>query len=213
MDGYQELKLIGSIENQERLFADIERSLTSKWKRRQDIEDDDKKIRKFCSRCFVLSDPAYEADVTLRFVKDRNDHYYVSTVTLRKIGHRALSISEQNSVLERFYKTFIEGKGDNFNVRVNITGRDQSPEKMMAGELLAKFEIWKARIHGTHTADLEAQYDFIIQAHKEGSLIDSDRIRDYLEGVVIESEAWEASLFYEQGRALLKRFDDTQSEA
>ena len=69
MDGYQELKLIGSIENQERLFADIERSLTSKWKRRQDIEDDDKKIRKFCSRCFVLSDRAYEADVTLRFVK------------------------------------------------------------------------------------------------------------------------------------------------
>lgn len=208
MDRYQELKLIGSAENQERLIDDITKTLVVGWERLREIEERDRKKFGLPSLvCFSLSDSGYGVPVSLQLTKDENNYYCVSSVNLRSRTARALTEKEQNDVIERFYRTFVEGRAERFNIRANLTTSDNSPKSQMSPELLETFKIWTARSEYEQSNDLESQYAFIIQAHKEGSLISFEDVKSYLSGTLPKSDAKKAALFYEQGRELLKHFD------
>lgn len=212
MEGYRGLKLIGSVTNQEKLIDCIAENLTNEWERRKDLDAAHEKQGEGGGyKTFVLTDSKYESPVGVKFRKSEMDNYYYVSSVLFLSTERPLSVQEHNSIVERFHKAFLESPASEFDVRAILETDDQSPERMMSSELLSKFQSWQGNANGTDLRSINTKYDFIIQAHEEGSLVDSERVRDYLSKaeLLTEEEIKAAVNSYRQGRELLERFDKT----
>ncbi|MCT7975238.1 hypothetical protein [Laspinema olomoucense] len=211
MKDFRELKLIGSMEQQEKLLEAVEQQLKDGWTRDRDKEATEKSRVDITYKIFVCSQRGSRPAAALFFVADENNYFYITNIVSPEI--RNGEVDKYNQVWEEFYSKFIEPIASNFDVDVITTPAERTIENSMSPEvaecLLRFSNAANKSSGGSHPYDEERFLDFIIQAHQEGSLLDESQLRKLLmiDKGWSEENASKLSCEYRFGMDLLKRYD------
>lgn len=126
-----------------------------------------------------------------------------------------LSHSAYNTILEDFAEQIARPAASASGYVVEISDATIQIEDTLspaAAEALRRFSVLANKSTGTsHPLDQKRWFDFIIQAHRDHSVLDADLVHRWLR----ESDDWPEdkaralAIEYERSRALLSRFEET----
>lgn len=145
---------------------------------------------------------------SLHLTFDENRYLYVCNIVPVEMGQ--LGEENYNLILENFLTKFIEPAVNDLDIKIVTTPAEKNIDNSMSPELSAKlknFSLNKSTGIG-HPCDQKRFFDFIIQAHRESSLLDESTLKQLL-----LDEGWseyftdDLSSKYCFGRELLKQYD------
>lgn len=126
-----------------------------------------------------------------------------------------LSHSAYNTILEHFAEQVARPAASATGYVVEISGGTIQIEDTLspaAAEALRRFSVLANKSTGaSHPLDQKRWFDFIIQAHRDHSVLDADLVHRWLR----ESDDWPEdkasalAIEYERSRALLSQFEET----
>lgn len=209
---YRNLKLIGSVEEQAKLISLVEQQLNDGWVREREIEANAHSRSGYDYVMFGCSETTSRPAAFLSFLPDENDYLYV--VNINPKGTKDLNEDQSNAILEEFLTRFIEPAAEGLDIRIITSPAELNIDNSMSPEMTYLFKQFSGNFaKASHAADEKRFFDFIIQAHNEGALLDEGRLRRLLEDEGWpESQAQEVSARYGFGMGLLKRYDDSSAE-
>jgi hypothetical protein len=212
MKSFQDLKLIGSNDEQKKLISLIEQKLKNGWSRNRDRELELKVFDQYI--VFTYSNKKLKSAADLSLVHDENGILYVANITPHEQG--GLGEDTYNLILNEFLTKFVEPAAIGLNIRIVVSSTEITIDNSMSpdmSQLLKTFSGIASKSSGrTHTFDQIRFFDFIIQAHSEKSLLDETTLNDLLlDDGWSEEYADELSCKYNFGRKLLKH-TEIQSE-
>lgn len=210
MQVFRELVIHGKPEQLHATVETICNSVSGNWSR--DMESEERirnkalpnRGRTFSFKCTKRGDrPA--ADL---FLMEKDDSsLYVTNIVPQE--HGQLSYAEFNAILEEFATLFVWPAAERTGSRVEMTEAEADLESWVSPETAKKLRLfcWSANksTGSAHPADRKRWFDFIVSAHREGSLLDSTTLRRWLH----ESAGWdengshELASEYEFARELL----------
>jgi hypothetical protein len=214
---FHNLKIIGSYDEIENLIHLIEHNLHNGWTRNKDMEDslERGKLSLQTERIFTH----YKADKSPRcnvyFSYDKNQHLKLLNIRFPSEDTNNVenenNETRQNIILQEFYDTFISPYYQEAGVRIKYD-KEISVDSSMSENVAQAFKSFTfvANKSSLHPHDQERCYDFIIQAHIDGSLLEEDEI-----AYLLKIEGWweeksiELSSDYRFGRDLLNRFNNS----
>lgn len=208
MRNYRDLKFIGSLSEQDKLFQLIEEKLHDGWIRDKNKESDFKdKNSEY--KIFIRSKVDHLPSCALFLTPDNNSFFYVCNIAPEE--ELESPVENYNTVLEEFFVKFVQPSVDNLDIRVIFSEADKTIDNSMSPELADKLKRFSGAANkasaGTHPLDQERFLDFIIQAHLESSLLDESTLDELLKDENWSSkDALELSIKYNFGRKMLKRF-------
>jgi len=160
---------------------------------------------------------AFQRDVSKGFAAatlwlwSESDGYKVSNIVPLEIGK--LAYSQYNALLQDFEKTIAAPAARKVGFRVETTPARQSIEDWVsldAATALHRFSRAANKSTGSgHPLDRERWFQFLIQAHRDNSRLDTESLARWL----IEIEGWdedhahELVIEYEFALALLDKYD------
>ncbi|MEP0873373.1 hypothetical protein NDA01_26795 [Trichocoleus desertorum AS-A10] len=211
MKSFRELKLIGSDSEQRRLITLIEQRLSNGWTRERERENQLNSRTGYEYIIFVCSETASRRAAGLSFVADENGYLGVSNIVPRDVGE--LSKDQYNAILEEFLTQFVEPAAQGLDIEIRTTSSERTIDNSMSPEMAQLLKRFSAAANkssgGTHPLDERRFLDFIVQAHREGALLDEAQ----MSGLLIEDgwsseHAQELSSKYRFGRDLLSHYGE-----
>jgi len=155
--------------------------------------------------------PGFESAGLVLF--QRPDGFEVTNIVpleLSELSHRAY-----NTILEDFADQIARPASTESGFVVKLSGNTVQIEDKIsqtAADALRRFSVLANKSTGaSHPLDRRRWFDFIIQAHRDGSDLDADFLHRWL----VESDDWpeeqasDLAIYYERSRALLSRFEET----
>jgi hypothetical protein len=215
---FHNLKIIGSYDEIEKLIYIIEQNLRNGWTRNKDMEDSRKRDLKILSdgRIFTQYDDNKLPICHVYFMYDKNQ--YLKLLSIRFPSEDANNIKNennekrQNMMLKKFYDIYLLPYKQEADVRVIYDDKELSIDSLMSNDMAQAFRsfTFAANKSSLHPLDRERFYDFIIQAHIEGSPLEEDEISSLLQiAGWWEEKSIELSSDYRFGRDLLNRFNNS----
>jgi hypothetical protein len=214
---FHNLKIIGSYDEIEKLIHLIEQNLHNGWTRNKDMEDSRERDKRslLTERIFTHYEENKSVRCNIFFAYDKNQHLKLLNICLLSEGANNVKKESnetlQNTILQEFYDTFILSCDEEAGVRIKYD-KEISVDGSMSETVAQAFKsfTFMANKSSLHPNDQERFYDFIIQAHIEGSLLEEDEI-----AYLLQIEGWweeksiELSSEYRFGRELLNRFNNS----
>lgn len=210
MKTFRDLKLIGSVGEQEKLLECVERSLKDGWVRDREKEAEFEFSHKLKYKIFVCSKSGSRPAAALFFITDRNNYLYVCNIVPRELEE--LGIEKYNALLEEFQSKVIEPAAKDLDVQIITTLAERTIDNSMSPEMAQLLKSFSAAANkssgGTHPCDEERFFNFIVKAHQEGSLLDESQLSGLLvDDGWTDEDTFELSCKYRFGRDLLKHHD------
>ncbi len=205
MQEHQDLRLTGNVETA--INAVLAAAGSGDWNRREDLEENVRRMGAGRQHCFENSKMATRPVVWLHDLRPEQEAWRVGHVGI-DMGEG--NVAECNEAVQSFHRwatpIMISAGGS-----ISLSCPEQSPTYWL-GEELAR-TLGAAIMHGypTHPADCERWNRFLVDIHKhklEGSMAPS-QLRQWL----IEDEEWDAgdaariAIRYENGLELLRTYD------
>lgn len=210
MQQFRDLKLIGNPSEQERAIEKITALLCDGWtraKNKEAILNNGYDLDQFV---FLTPKDNSIPKASLHLTFDENRYLYVCNIV--PIEMSQLGKGNYNLILDKFLAKFIEPAVNNLDIRIVTTPAEKNIDNSMGLELsekLKRFSVCANQSTGCgHPRDQERFVDFIIQAHRESSLLDETTLKELL-----IDEGWseyfadDLSSKYRFGRDLLKQYD------
>jgi len=213
MKSFQDLKLIGSNDEQKKLISLIEQKLKNGWSRNRDRELELKVFDEYIVFTYFNRKSRSAADLSL--IHDENGVLYVANITPHEQG--GLGEDAYNLILNEFRTKFVEPAAIGLNIRILTTPTEITIDNAMSPEmvqLLKSFlSIANKSSGGTHPLDQIRFFDFIIQAHSERSSLDETTLRKLLlDNGWLDEHSSELSYKYNFGKELLARHETRNKE-
>jgi hypothetical protein len=210
MKTFRDLKLIESTDEQEELINRVEQSLRNGWIRARDKEAEFKSNDGMDYRIFICSETSSRPELALFFCPDQNGYLYVCNIVPKG---RELGKDGYNDVLEEFLVNFVKPGVQDLDIQIVITPAERTIDTSMSPELAQLLKQFSAAANkssgGTHPLDERRFFDFIIQTHLEGSLLDETDLKELLvDDGWSEDNAFELSCKYRFGIDLLKHYGE-----
>lgn len=210
MQQFRDLKLIGNPNELEKVIEKIEALLCDGWTRAKDKEAKLKNKHNLSQFIFLAPKDNLIPQGALHLTFDENGYLYVCNIVPVEAGQ--LGIKNYNLILENFLTKFVEPTVSNLNIRIITSLAEKNIDDSMSpkvSEKLRRFSVCANKSTGCgHPRDQERFFDFVIQAHRESSLLD-----EFTLGKLLLDEGWseyfadDLSNQYSSGRDLLKQYD------
>lgn len=210
MQQFRDLKLIGNPNELSKLVEKIETSLCDGWIRAKDKEAILKNGYNSDQFVFLTPEDNSIPYASLHIDSDENGYLYICNIVPAEKSQ--LGKKNYNLILEKFLAKFVEPAVKDLDIRIVTTSAEKNINNSMSPELsekLKRFSVCANKSTGCgHPCDQERFMDFIIQAHREGSLLDDSTLR----GLLID-EGWseyfadDLSSKYCFNRDVLKQYD------
>jgi hypothetical protein len=206
MQIHRELSVTGDPAKLDAFGEDIRRSLRDGWT--QDAESEAYMLRDGGSRkvyCFTAPKRPRRPAATIFLVDSGPGKMYVANAVPQE--KHQLSRSEYNSLLEEFFRQFVEPAATRTGVKAELTEPSADLERWLspdAAEKLRRFSTSANKNTGSsHPSDRDLWYDFLVAAEE------SSFSASMLERWLVEVDGWseemagELAIEYEFGRGLL----------
>lgn len=209
MEIFRDLDIHGSREQVAAVMAEVERSLGSGWTRDSAAEA---RLRTAApdgpgTYCFSCTEEAARPAATV-FLSEREPGIYRVSNVVPQRRHQ-LSHEEYNGILGEFCERFLRPIAARAGLRVELTATEADLRHWLsagAADRLRRFTTLANRSTGaSHPSDRELWNDFVVAAHRDRSVLDSNTLRRWL----TEVENWppevadQLAIEYEYGRELL----------
>lgn len=214
MEDSRELKILTDTDGQQPFVDALDKALTDGWSRnlaqeKQGIQN----LGKDEYRCYACAAASGREPATI--VLHRDDDGALHYVNVFPAGSEELSLPQQNRILESFY-AIARPVADAMGVSVEWSDIEVNFEEILGEQAwgsLRRFEGAANRSTGnSHPLDAERWDSFMCDAHRFGSRLDSDFLKQWFEEQGwSESVALKLVIDYEKGRRLLKHFEESGS--
>jgi hypothetical protein len=214
MQVFRELSIRGEPEQLAATAEAVLSSMTGDWAR--DAETEERTRRGYLGGarhvyCFHCKKRGQRPAATL-FLMDRDQKTY-SVVNIVPDEVDRLSYAEYNSILEEFFRQFVQPATARTGARAEMTEAEADLERWLSPETVEKLRLFclaaNKRTGSSHPTDRERWYDFIVSAHREGAEFDSSTLARWLHEAGEWDEEWSDKLAieYEFARGLLAHAD------
>jgi hypothetical protein len=209
MKVFRDLYLTGSPDQIRATVAEIERSLSDRWRR--DLESERRlkegAINGRDAYCFARTARASEPAAALFLMEQDDGSLSVTNIIPREVGE--LSYDQYNAVIKEFHDRFAQPAAKKTGAVVALTADEKGIDSWLsthAAKTLQSFSSLANKSTGSgHPLDRERWFAFLLAAHDERSELDCTTLRRWL----VESERWselaamDLAVEYEFGRELL----------
>ena len=214
MKVFRDLKLIGSDSEQKKLLDQVEQLLDNGWARDRDSEVEFKSRARIEYKIFTCSQTGSRPAANLFLCLDKNGYFYVCNIVRKTVGE--LEPEGYNAILEEFQTHFLEPASKGLDVQIITTPSERNIDNSMSPEIAQLLKQFSAAANkssgGTHPLDEGRFFDFIVEAHKESSLLNESELKSLLvDDGWSKEHAFNLSCNYRFGRDLLKHYESREN--
>ncbi len=222
MKEHQLLTITGTKPTLLHVLANVDQRATGEWTRDLDREEGVAKMsvsssREDASHCYVCNATAKHRAADVWFGLRGEDRLWIWNIVPREIGH--MHKDECNAVVMDFYNQLIIPSTKGLGVHVELTGDQVGLDEWLSKETAQKLRAFSGGANkatgSSHPTDAQRWRAFVIAAHMERSNMTAEDVAQWLR----EEEEWdpeqaeELAIEYEQGRDLLKAYDEHRNLA
>jgi hypothetical protein len=196
MKVFRDLVVHGESARLEAMAEEISRSMANGWARDPEAEGNMRSGAVLTHRpvyCFALGKGTRRTPAATVFLlgKDQDSLYVANVVPHEK---SELTHDEYNSILEDFYRKFVEPAARNVGVRAELSEPEADLERWLPVEAAEKLRRFCAsankRTGSSHPMDRERWFDFIVSSHDAGASFTSSTLARWL----CETGGWDEEL-------------------
>lgn len=185
MQVFRELFIRGEPEQLAATAEAICSSLSGDWSRDEEAEEGMRALvlngeaNSYCFRCRKRGN---RSSATLFLTEKDKKTYHVANIIPRE--SRKLSYTEYNSIMEEFFKQFVQPAVTKTDVRAEMSEPEADLEQWLSPATAKKLRLFcshaNKRTGSSHPADRKLWNDFIVSAHREGTDLDSTTLARWL---------------------------------